>query len=64
MVIRNQNSTKTGRRKEQMSCNNTEEYGDYKRKLNMDHLILHLISESGKKMERNRINASDGAKRR
>ena len=64
MVIRNQNSTKTRRMKEQRSCNNTEENGDHKRNLNMDHLILHLISESGKKMERNGINESVGAKRR
>jgi hypothetical protein len=64
MMIRNQNSTKRGRRIEQKSCKNTEENGDHKRKLNMDHLILHLISESGKKMERNGINESDGAKRR
>jgi len=64
MVIRNQNSTKTGIRKEQRSCNNTEENCDLKRKLNMDHLILHLILESSKQMERNGINESDGAKRR
>jgi len=56
MVIRNQNSTKTGRRKEQRSCNNTEENCDHKRILNMDHLILHLILESSKQMERNGIN--------
>ena len=66
IVIINQNSTKTGRRKEQRSCNNTEGNGDHKRKLNMYsyHLILNLISESGKKMERNEVNKSDGAKRR
>ena len=34
------------------------------RKLNTDHLKFHLISESGKKMERNGINESDGANRR
>jgi len=33
-------------------------------KLNMDHLKFHLISESGKKMKRNGINESNGAKRR
>jgi hypothetical protein len=33
-------------------------------KLNMDHLKYHLISEPSKKMERNGINESDGAKRR
>jgi hypothetical protein len=33
------------------------------RKLNMDHLEFHLILESGKKMERNGINESDGTKR-
>jgi len=30
-------------------------------KLNMDRLKFHLISESGKKMERNVINESDGS---
>ena len=30
-------------------------------KLNMDHLKFHLISELGKKMERNVINKCDGA---
>jgi len=34
------------------------------RKLNMDHLKFHLISESGKKMERNGINEPDGANMR
>jgi hypothetical protein len=34
------------------------------RKVNMDHLKLHLILELGKKMERNGINESNGAKRR
>jgi len=34
------------------------------RKLNMDHFRFHLISESGKKMERNGISESDGANRR
>jgi len=33
------------------------------RKLNMDQLKFHLISELGKKMERNGINKSDGGKR-
>ena len=33
------------------------------RRLNLDHLTFHLILESGKKMERNGINDSDGAKR-
>jgi len=33
------------------------------RKLNMDNLKFHLILESGKKMERNGINESNGAKR-
>jgi len=64
MVIRNPNSTKTGRRKEQRSCNNTEENGNHMRKRNVVHLIFHLILESGKKMERNGINESDGDKRR
>jgi hypothetical protein len=32
-------------------------------KLNMDHLKTHLISELSKKMERNGINESNGAKR-
>jgi len=64
MVIRKQNTSKPGIWREQSSSNSTEENGDHKRKLNMDHLILHLISESGKKTERNGINESDGAKRR
>jgi len=34
------------------------------RKCNMDHLKVHLISESGKKMERNGIKESDGGNRR
>jgi hypothetical protein len=34
------------------------------RKLNMEHLKFHLISEPSKKMERNGIKESDGAKRR
>jgi hypothetical protein len=34
------------------------------RKLNIDHLISHLILEPSKKMERNAINESDGPKRR
>jgi len=34
------------------------------RKLNMNHLRFHVISDSGKKMEMNGINAPDGAKRR
>jgi hypothetical protein len=34
------------------------------RNLNIDHLKSHLISELSKKMERNGINESDGAKRR
>ena len=34
------------------------------RKLNMDHLRVHLTSESSKKIERNWTNESDGAKRR
>jgi len=33
------------------------------RKFITDHLKFHLILESGKKMERNTINKSDGAKR-
>jgi len=33
------------------------------RKLNMNHLKFHLISDSGKKMERNGIHVSDGARR-
>jgi hypothetical protein len=34
------------------------------RKLNVEHLESHLISELSKKMDRNGINESDGAKRR
>jgi len=34
------------------------------RKLNMDHLKVHLTLEAGKKMERNLTNESDGAERR
>jgi hypothetical protein len=34
------------------------------RKLNMDHLKVHLTSELGKKMERNLTNEYDGAKRK
>ena len=34
------------------------------RKLYVDHLQFHLISEPGKKMERNGINESDGANSR
>jgi hypothetical protein len=34
------------------------------RKLNMDQLIFHPVSELGKKLERNGINKSIGAKRR
>jgi hypothetical protein len=34
------------------------------RKLNMDHLNVHLTSESGKKMEKKLTNESDGDKRR
>jgi len=34
------------------------------RKLKMDHLKVHLTSDSGKKMERNWTYESDGAKRR
>jgi hypothetical protein len=65
MMIRKQNSTTVpGRKKKQRFSKSAEENGYHTRKLNMDHLKFHLISESGKKMERNGINKSDGAKRR
>ena len=34
------------------------------KKRNMDHLKVHLTSDSSKKIERNLINESDGTKRR
>jgi len=63
MVIRKQNSTKPGRRKEQRSLTALKRIVTITRKLNMDHFKFYLISESGKKMETNRILKSDGTKR-
>jgi hypothetical protein len=51
-------------RKMESSSKNTEDNGEHKRKLKMDHLMLNLMLESGKKMESNRIKESDGGKGR
>jgi hypothetical protein len=64
MVTRKQNSTKPGRRREQRSSNSTEESGDHTEDTQHGPSQFQLISKPGKKMERNGINESDGAKRR
>jgi hypothetical protein len=63
MVIRKQNSIKPERRKERRSLTALKVIVTIMRKLNMDHFKFHLISELGKKMERNGILKSDGTKR-
>jgi hypothetical protein len=52
------------RRKEQRSSDSTEKMVTTPKKLNVDHLKSHLISEPNKRMERNGIKDSDGVKRR
>jgi hypothetical protein len=64
METRKQNDTKTRRRKEQRSSNSPEDNGNHTEETHVDHLKSHLMSEPSKKMERNGINVSDGAKRR
>jgi hypothetical protein len=64
MVIR-KNSTKPGRRKEQIcSITALKRMVTIPRKLFLDDLKSHLIWEPGKKMEKNGINEYDGANRR
>jgi len=64
MVVR-KNSTKPGRRKEQISSITAlKRMVTIPRKLFVDHLKFHLILDPGKKMERNGINECDGANRR
>jgi hypothetical protein len=63
MVIRKQNITKPERRKEQRSLTALKGIVTITRKLSMDYFKFHLISESGKKLERNGILKSDGTKR-
>jgi len=63
MVTRKQNSTKPRRRREQTSSNSTDENVNHTEETQHGPSQFHLISKPGKKMERNGINESDGAKR-
>jgi len=64
MVIRKQNSTKPGRRKEQRSSNSTEENGNHTEETQHGSSQIPPNIGVGHKMERNGINESNGAKKR
>jgi len=54
IMIRKQDFCKQPERgKEQISFNSTEEFGNGTRKLNTEHIKVHLKSETDKKLERN-----------
>ena len=53
MMIRKQDNTQPGRRKEQSPLTALKRMVTIPRKLNVDHLKVHLTSETGKKIERN-----------
>jgi len=54
MMIKKKDNTQPGRRKEQRSSEyQLKRMVTILRRLNMDHLKVHLTSEMGKKIERN-----------
>ena len=53
MIRKQYYNTQPGRRKEQRSSDSMKRMVTILRTLNMDHLKVHLTSESGNKMERN-----------
>jgi len=64
MMVRKQDNTQQEEGESKSPLTALKKMVTIPRKLNMDHLKVHLTSESSKKMERNWTNESDGAKRR